>query len=156
MSRKIPGSHFTVGFSSSIKNPPTHSLNGTLLWVQTPFTFEDILIFNSTLYSGANGNGQFVYSWLAPANVSDFNRDISPLMHYLWQHKMISESNFLGIVQFGTETFHSSSNVTFSAQDFNLNVSSGKPLVDSKAAGGALPSLGLLFLPLAFFIFTCS
>ncbi|KAE8444317.1 hypothetical protein EG329_000627 [Mollisiaceae sp. DMI_Dod_QoI] len=111
-----------IGFSSKIKHPPTHSLNGT----------------QYTLYSGANNNGQFVYSWLAPTN-----------------HKMISESNYLGIVQFGTETFHSSSNVTFSAQDFNLSIASGTPLMDSKAAAGALPNLAVLLLPLAFlFLFT--
>ncbi|KUJ13835.1 concanavalin A-like lectin/glucanase [Mollisia scopiformis] len=130
-----------IGFSSSIKNPPTHSLNGTIY----------------TLYSGANNNGQFVYSWLAPSNVTTFDRDISPLLHYLWQHKLISESNYLGVVQFGTETFHASSNVTFSAQDFNISVAAGQPLVDSRAAGGALPNLVLLLLPLAFFFtFTCS
>jgi len=111
----------------------------------------------STLYSGANNNGQFVYSWLAPDNITTFDKDISPLLHYLWQHKKISESNYLGIVQFGTETFHASSNVTFSAQDFNLTVASGKPLVDSKATAAAPPNLVFLLLPVSFLsLMACS
>jgi xyloglucan-specific endo-beta-1,4-glucanase len=76
---------------------------------------------------GANGNGQFVYSWLAPDNIAAFDEDISPLLHYLWRSNYIDEANYLGIVQFGTETFHSSANVTFSMQDFNMSVHPGEP-----------------------------
>ncbi|KAF8859736.1 concanavalin A-like lectin/glucanase [Acephala macrosclerotiorum] len=130
-----------IGFSSSIKYPPTHNLS------ETQFT----------LYSGSNNNGQFVYSWLAPENITNIDDDISPLLHYLWWHNKISESNYLGIVQFGTETFHSSSNVTFSAQDFNLTVASGNPPTDSSAAAGALPNLVFILLSVSFlFLLICS
>lgn len=107
-----------IGFSSSIKHPPTFSLNSS----------------SFILYSGANDNGQFVYSWWSPVNLSNFNQDISPLLHFLWRHDYISESNYLGTVQFGTETFHSTSNVTFSARDYRLNVAAGQPAPSSEAS----------------------
>jgi len=39
----------------------------------------------------------------------------------------MDESVYLGIVQFGSEGFHSESNVTFSVRDYDLNVQSGSP-----------------------------
>jgi xyloglucan-specific endo-beta-1,4-glucanase len=104
---------------------------------------------SSTLYTGPNGNGQFVYSWLASTNITNFNRDISPLLHYLWRNLSVAETNYLGIVQYGTETFHSTSNVTFSAQDFNFTVEKGKPTPVPGSKSNArmlLPNLSLIFL----------
>jgi len=76
---------------------------------------------------GPNENGQYVYSWLASTVINDFDEDISPLIHYLWRHKYISESTYLGIVQFGTETFYATSNVTFSTWNFNMSLTAGPP-----------------------------
>jgi len=96
------------------------------------------------LYQGPNGNGQFVYSWVASSNITNFDKDISPLLHYLSQNNLIPNSTYLGIVQFGTETFHATSNVTFSAQDFSLKVAkSGKT---SMANGGVWPNTALILL----------
>jgi xyloglucan-specific endo-beta-1,4-glucanase len=78
---------------------------------------------------------------LAPYNLNDFDSDISPLLHYLWRQKYIDESNYLGIVQFGTETFHSLSNVTFSVRDFNISIHSGRPNVVSEGSLPVLPNL---------------
>ena len=79
----------------------------------------------------------------ASARAGFFN----PLIHYLWRQKIIDESNYLGIVQFGTETFHSTSNVTFSAQDFNFTIHQGKPASETSLSSGRfLPNLALLLL----------
>ncbi|KAH7333128.1 concanavalin A-like lectin/glucanase domain-containing protein [Rhexocercosporidium sp. MPI-PUGE-AT-0058] len=119
-----------IGFSSSIKKPPHYSLNST----------------DFTLYSGPNSNGQFVYSWLGSTNITDFDEDISPLLHYLWRHKLIDDSNYLGVVQFGTETFHASSNVVFSAHDYNLSIAAGKPSEEKSASTTIVPNLTLIIV----------
>ncbi|PVH71425.1 glycoside hydrolase family 12 protein [Cadophora sp. DSE1049] len=116
-----------IGFSSSIKNPPKYRLKNT----------------SFTLYSGSNTNGQYVYGWLASTNITDFNEDISPLLHYLWRHKLIDDANYLGIVQFGTETFHASSDVVFSAYDYNLSIAAGTPSPDLSAAAVTVPDMCL-------------
>ncbi|KAH9207041.1 concanavalin A-like lectin/glucanase domain-containing protein [Leptodontidium sp. 2 PMI_412] len=126
-----------IGFSSSIKNPPHYSLNST----------------NFTLYSGPNTNGQFVYSWLGYTNITDFDEDISPLLHYLWRHKLIDDTNYLGIVQFGTETFHATSNVEFSAYDYNLSIAAGTPSEEKSASTMIMPDLALsLFSAVVFLV----
>lgn len=130
-----------IGYSSSMKNPPKQILGGIELYASLNYFCVSLLSKSSTLYMGQNSNGQYVYSWLAPGNIYDFNEDISLLLHYLWRHKYIDESNFLGTVQFGTETFHSTSNVTFSTQNFNLSVHSGKPQVASSGNLNFVPHL---------------
>lgn len=92
------------------------------------------LTTSSSLYMGPNTNGQYVYSWLASSNVNNFDTDISPLLHYLWREKYISESNYLGVVQFGSETFHATSNVTFSVRNFNMSIEAGTPKPTTSAA----------------------
>lgn len=87
-----------------------------------------MLIVCSKLYSGPNGMGQYVYSWLSTGNVTDFNEDISPLLHFLSDYNIIPSDNYLGSVQYGSETFHSTANITFSTSNFNLSVSQGTPL----------------------------
>ncbi|KAK0112485.1 hypothetical protein ONS96_001722 [Cadophora gregata f. sp. sojae] len=120
-----------IGFSSSIKNPPRYKLRNN--------TF--------TLYSGNNSNGQYVYGWLASTNITDFDEDISPLLHYLWRHKLIDDSNYLGIVQFGSEAFHAKAEVVFSAQDYKLSIAGGtpspEPSGDVSAASLCTPDISL-------------
>lgn len=120
------------GYASAIganltKTPPTHQLNGT--------TF--------SLYTGPNGNGQTVFSWLATSNITNFNFDVSPLLDYLTSHNLLPETTYLGSVQFGTEAFHATSNVTFSASNFNLDVTKGIKKA-SMAMGGVAPNLALI------------
>jgi xyloglucan-specific endo-beta-1,4-glucanase len=86
----------------------------------------------SHLYQGPNDNGQYVFSWVADANITDFDADISPLIHYLWRHGMVLAANYVGVVQFGTEQKHATSNVTFSVDDFAISATRGTP----KAAAG--------------------
>jgi xyloglucan-specific endo-beta-1,4-glucanase len=109
------------------KTPPTYELNGT--------TF--------SLYTGPNGNGQTVFSWLAASNITSFNFDISPLFDYLTSHNLLPATTYLGSVQYGTEAFHATSNVTFSASNFNLKVTKGIKKA-SMAMGGVAPNLALI------------
>ncbi|KAH7382006.1 concanavalin A-like lectin/glucanase domain-containing protein [Cadophora sp. MPI-SDFR-AT-0126] len=123
-----------IGFSSSIKNPPKYKLNNT----------------SFTLYSGSNSNGQHVFGWLASPNMTSFKGDISPLLHYLWRHKLIDDANYLGIVQFGTETFHSTSDVVFSAHNYNLSIAAGMPSPNASPAATNVPNscLGIISVSL--------
>ncbi|KAH7082062.1 concanavalin A-like lectin/glucanase domain-containing protein [Paraphoma chrysanthemicola] len=84
------------------------------------------------LYQGPNDNGQYVFSWVSDANITDFDADISPLVHYLWRHGMVLAANYVGVIQFGTEQKHATSNVTFSVDDFAMSATRGTP----KAAAG--------------------
>ncbi len=99
---------------------------------------------------GPNGNGQYVYSWLASSTIENFDEDISPLIAYLWKQKYISESIYLGTVQFGSETFHADANVTFSVQDFSITVASGKP---STACQAFFPSFGFVTFAIIFCLY---
>jgi Glycosyl hydrolase family 12 len=85
-----------------------------------------------------------VYSWLASSNITSFNDDISPLFTYLTNNNLLPNTTYLGIVQFGTETFHATSNVTFSASNYNLTVVKG--IKKSSALGGAAPNLAMVVL----------
>lgn len=58
-------------------------------------------------------------------NITDFNEDISPLLQALWRNKLIPGDAFLGLVEFGTEAFHSDKNITFTVSHFGMNLTSG-------------------------------
>lgn len=81
----------------------------------------------STLYSGQNSRGTIVYTWVSPANETAFDEDISPLLQYLWRKDLVSSDARLGLVEFGSEAYHSASNVTFSAGDFSMGIWKGEP-----------------------------
>jgi xyloglucan-specific endo-beta-1,4-glucanase len=100
-------------------------------------------LLHSSLYTGPNGNGQTVFSWLATSNITNFNFDVSPLLDYLTNHNLLPETTYLGSVQFGTEAFHATSNVTFLASNFNLDVTKGIKKA-SMAMGGVAPNLALI------------
>jgi len=119
-----------IGSNGSTSTAPkgTYDLNGTQF----------------SLYTGPNGNGQTVFTWLAGSNITTFNKDISPLFGYLTEHNFLPNTTYLGIVQFGTETFHATSNVTFSATDFNMKIVQGAK--KSMAIGGVVPNLALISL----------
>ncbi len=83
----------------------------------------------SKLYTGPNDNGQYVYSWLADMNVTDFRGDVSPLVHYLWRSSTLDPKAYIGIMQFGTETFHvkTGDQVTFDVKRVQMDVEYGTP-----------------------------
>lgn len=93
-----------------------------------------------TLFSGDNDAGQTVHSWLAHSNVSDFTADVTPLLTYLTDHALIESDAYMGILQFGSETFHSTANVTFDVTSFDLNVTSTNASANAAAANAVHPS----------------
>ncbi|KAJ0108455.1 hypothetical protein J7T55_002059 [Diaporthe amygdali] len=84
--------------------------------------------FNFTLYTGQNSRGTLVYSWVSPADQTSFDEDITPLLQYLWRNELVSADARIGLVEFGSEAYHSGNNVTFSAGDFDMNVWLGTPV----------------------------
>lgn len=65
---------------------------------------------------------------MSPADQTSFDEDIAPLLQYLWRNQLVSADARLGLVQFGSEAYHSGNNVTFSAADFNMDVWMGTPV----------------------------
>ncbi|KIX97952.1 uncharacterized protein Z520_06030 [Fonsecaea multimorphosa CBS 102226] len=69
-----------------------------------------------SLYSGLNGIGQSVLTWVASnaaTGVQDFNADIGPLLQGLTGLGGPTVNDYLGYIAFGSETLDSGSNVTF-------------------------------------------
>jgi hypothetical protein len=90
---------------------------------------------SSNLYSGQNGRKQWVLTWLASesANVTPgdgktteaFTGDLLPLITDLYTRTgdaYPARTDYLGIFQFGTEAFTSSTNVTFWAPKFSIDL----------------------------------
>lgn len=82
----------------------------------------------SFLYHGNNTQGQTVFSWLPENNLTHTSGDFSPLVHYLWQFNFMPQNVYLGTIQFGTETFHATSEVLFSAGNYSLSISQDENL----------------------------
>ncbi|EXJ93927.1 hypothetical protein A1O1_02320 [Capronia coronata CBS 617.96] len=74
------------------------------------------------LFSGTNSQNQTVFSWLPEHNLTASNADYSPLIHYLWQFNFMPADIYLGTVQFGTETYHATSEVLFRATNYTLSL----------------------------------
>jgi hypothetical protein len=66
-----------------------------------------------SLYTGDNGLGQIVLTWVATGTVQDFTADLSPLLQGLAAVDGPSESDYLGYMAFGSEVLSSGTNVTF-------------------------------------------
>jgi len=93
--------------------------------------------FHSILYRGRNQRGTDVLTWVATVNVTDFAAEVSPLLQSLWRNELVSPASHVGLVEFGSEAFHSARNVTFSASNFSIRLATGPaPMLDV----GQLPS----------------
>ncbi|KAK3939333.1 concanavalin A-like lectin/glucanase domain-containing protein [Diplogelasinospora grovesii] len=90
------------------------------------------------LYQGKNSRGTDVFTWMATTNETSFSAEISPLLQYLWRNGLVPSNSSLGLVEFGSEAYHSESNVTFSATSF-----------DAELVTGAAPNLTIASLPTA-------
>ncbi|KAH7213227.1 concanavalin A-like lectin/glucanase domain-containing protein [Fusarium redolens] len=78
-----------------------------------------------TLYYGKNQRDHHVLTWVPHEDVDDiteFDEDVSPLLEYVWRNGLIANSTYLGIVEFGSETWQSSANVTFSTASYSLTI----------------------------------
>ena len=79
----------------------------------------------SDLFDGIKSGGlQRVLSWQADQPVSSFNIDILPFLRILKDNGFVPHDHYLGLAEFGTETFYSPGNITFMASDYGMNLSS--------------------------------
>jgi len=134
------GDPFPLGASV---NPFTGSLNSSLPSVALAGT-------TFQLYSGENTDGQTVHSWLALENQSDFSADVMPLINYLTNNSLVESDAFMGILQFGSETWHSAGNITFDVASFNLNVTSTDAAANAKASAAISAKSGSSIVSLPF------
>jgi hypothetical protein len=77
---------------------------------------------SSNLYSGTNGNGQHVWTWVATTTTNRFVGDISPMLTELSAQNGPTEDDYLGYIGFGTEAYSSPQNVTFSVTELSIEV----------------------------------
>ncbi|KAK1833592.1 hypothetical protein QBC39DRAFT_389826 [Podospora conica] len=77
------------------------------------------------LYRGRNQRGTNVFTWVATTNDMGFSADMSPLLQPLWRSGLISPASYIGVVEFGSEAFHSPENVTFLASGFDIHLRTG-------------------------------
>ncbi|KAK0639532.1 concanavalin A-like lectin/glucanase domain-containing protein [Cercophora newfieldiana] len=87
----------------------------------------DITLGNThfILYKGQNQRGTSVFTWVATSNVASFAAEVSPLLQSLWRNGLVSPYSKIGLVEFGSEAFHSPGNVTFSASGFGIHLLPG-------------------------------
>lgn len=78
----------------------------------------------SDLYTGVNGVGQNVLSWVAQETVQDFEGDLGPLLQGLTGLGGPTTDDYLGYLSFGSEALSASSNVTFWNPDLRLQIHS--------------------------------
>lgn len=115
------------------------------------------VVFN--LFVGENDTGQKVFTWTADSNVTYFKADVASFVHGLDVFGGPVETDYLGVVQFGTEVLSlltTETPVTFWAQ--NLTMGLVTDLAAQSAASLARPpkTLELTFAALAFsFLFSC-
>ncbi|EXJ71977.1 uncharacterized protein A1O5_04479 [Cladophialophora psammophila CBS 110553] len=78
-----------------------------------------------SLYSGVNGLGQSVLTWVASnaaGGVQTFNADIGPLLQGLTGLGGPTVNDYLGYIAFGSEALDSASNVTFYNKVLSMDV----------------------------------
>ncbi|KIV99014.1 uncharacterized protein PV09_09243 [Verruconis gallopava] len=76
------------------------------------------------LYKGKKTNGQSVLTWQAANPVRQFQLDVLSFLRLLQTNEVLAPELTLGVVEFGTETFHADENVTFSGSNFSMELSS--------------------------------
>jgi len=77
--------------------------------------------------------------------MQDFNLDISPLLTALVNNNLVPANAYIGRVDFGSEAFHTPSNVTFSAADYSMDLTCGSgSCKKSLAAARLVPGLSAL------------
>ncbi|KAI5465026.1 concanavalin A-like lectin/glucanase domain-containing protein [Mariannaea sp. PMI_226] len=89
-----------------------------------------------SLYYGRNSGGTHVFTAVTSngENVLSLDEDFYPIFEYLLHEAKnhpetpsdLPEDPFLGIVEFGTETWFSDGNVTFSAANFGMKLDGGE------------------------------
>ncbi len=80
------------------------------------------LTWHSILYRGENQRGTTVFTWVASTNETSFAAEVSPLLQTLWRNGLLSPASHIGVVEFGSEAYHSPENVTFAAENFDMDL----------------------------------
>lgn len=80
----------------------------------------------SDLYAAKNEKNQNVLTWVVSGHLTEeFTGDIYPLITDLYTMNgdiYPSSSDYMGVLQFGTEAFSSNSNVTFAVPKFWIDI----------------------------------
>jgi hypothetical protein len=77
---------------------------------------------SSDLYTGKNGKGQNVWTWVAATTTNRFVGDIRPILTELAGQNGPTGSDYLGYVSFGSEAYYSPQNVTFSVPELSIDI----------------------------------
>ncbi|KAK2038451.1 concanavalin A-like lectin/glucanase [Colletotrichum somersetense] len=104
-----------------------------------------------SLWYDTNGRGQKVFTWVTSdgSDVNQFDEDITPLLKYVLDSGEIDDESWLGLVEFGSEAWHSPENVTFSAAHFSMELNApGGGSGNGENAAGKLGLSSWLFLSL--------
>lgn len=115
-----------------------------------PNRLTHMLTWNSQLFSGYNSDGrqQAVFSWVPVENQDSVNADVFELVNYLVENDSanVTDSMYLGLIQFGSETVHATKNITFEVKEayMNLEVISARatPSTSSKGSSATSTSSG--------------
>jgi xyloglucan-specific endo-beta-1,4-glucanase len=102
-----------------------------------------------------------VYSWYAKTNIKNFDFDVTPLIKELSTSNFVPLNTYIGTVEFGSEAFFATENITFSASKFDMFLESKNsprqrpstsPTTSSISTTGTVrPSLGSLRVSLPTF-----
>ncbi|KAJ2898765.1 putative Glycoside Hydrolase Family 12 [Zalerion maritima] len=88
------------------------------------------------LYDGMNERGQTVLTWVAAENVTEFDAEVLPLIEYLLDNDFVDGDDILGLVEFGSEAFYATDNVTFSAYNMEVTLETDDPEDKYPFSGG--------------------
>ncbi|KAF9871024.1 hypothetical protein CkaCkLH20_11441 [Colletotrichum karsti] len=93
-----------------------------------------------SLWYDTNQRDQKVFTWVTRdgSDVNQFDEDVAPLFKYVLESGEIDEDSWLGLVEFGSEAWHSPDNITFSAAHFSMDLDNGDSGSGDKNAAGAL------------------
>lgn len=86
---------------------------------------QQTVVVNGTsfgLYTGQNGNGVNVWTWVASTTTNRFVGDILPLVTALETSSGPNGNDYLGYFGFGTEAYNSPTNVTFACSELYIDV----------------------------------
>ena len=81
-----------------------------------------VLIHNSNLYTGSNGAGTKVWTWVASQVTNRFVGDILPLINALETADGPTGTDYLSYFGFGSEAYNSPVNVTFACSELYIDV----------------------------------
>lgn len=74
-----------------------------------------------------------MYSWVTNQTLTTFELDVAPLFGYLWENEGVPGDVYLGVVQFGTETFYSKNQMNFSVSSYEARIE--RTIPDSAGTG---------------------